>query len=536
MRDIGNGRMATTFLALVAVASLPPADAASPASQPAVFRMAVQQRDEQGRAVRTEVAIDPARTAIVVIDMWDRHWCETYTRRVANMVPRMNQALTAGRKLGMTVVFAPSDVADFYRDAPQRRAMQAVPAAQPPAAVAFKPLPTPGPTDHCECGPAEPCRKKYKTWSRQHPGLIIGADDLIADCNNGREMLNLCAARKLDTLIYMGVASNMCVLHRSMGLLNMKRHGLRVLVTSDLVNAISANGIGADGRADRNFTPARGSAQVQQHIERHVAATLESRQLLAAAGMGGEDRRPHVVFVIAEDEYRTRETLPAFAKRCLGDYRCTFCLARGDDGESRDDVNGLEALYDADLLVLSMRRRRLSVTQMDHLEGYIRSGRPLVALRTSVVPFQVAGNAPPGHVVWDRFDREVLGCNYRGYPQQSRQSGCDVSIEPRASGHPILRGVDASFHSPSWLYLQRPLSDAAAVLLTGRWSKDAEAEPVAWTHAYEGAPVFYTTLGHPGDFTNESFNRLLANAIRWALGQGDPPTTAPAGSARKENP
>ena len=31
------------------------------------------------------------------------------------------------------------------------------------------------------------------------------------------------------------------------------------------------------------------------------------------------------------------------------------------------------------------------------------------------------------------------------------------------------------------------------------------------------ARVFYTTLGHWDDFKNQDFNRLLRNAIRWAL-------------------
>ena len=42
-------------------------------------------------------------------------------------------------------------------------------------------------------------------------------------------------------------------------------------------------------------------------------------------------------------------------------------------------------------------------------------------------------------------------------------------------------------------------------------------EPVAWTHQYKGARVFYTSLGHPKDFQEESFKTLLFNSIEWAL-------------------
>jgi type 1 glutamine amidotransferase len=44
-------------------------------------------------------------------------------------------------------------------------------------------------------------------------------------------------------------------------------------------------------------------------------------------------------------------------------------------------------------------------------------------------------------------------------------------------------------------------------------------EPVAWVHAYgpKQARVFYTSLGHPDDFGQASFRRLLLNGLNWAL-------------------
>lgn len=65
----------------------------------------VQRRGPDGRAVVEQVRLQPARTAVVIIDMWDRHWCTTYTARVANMVPRMNRTLRAARKLGLSKQF-----------------------------------------------------------------------------------------------------------------------------------------------------------------------------------------------------------------------------------------------------------------------------------------------------------------------------------------------------------------------------------------------------------------------------------------------
>jgi nicotinamidase-related amidase/type 1 glutamine amidotransferase len=485
----------------------------------------LQRRDPtNGTLIMGKKQIDPAKTAIVVIDMWDRHWCRTYTARVGNLVPRMNQMLDAARRLGIQVVFAPSDVVEFYKNYPQRKAMLAIGDRPPPPKTAFKPPAQPTGRDCCECGPTQPCKtNSFGRWSRQHRKLKIVEGDLIGNCNDQRELLNFCQDRNIDTLVYAGVASNMCVLNRQFGMNNIKQYVPKMMFISDLVQAITANGLDPAAKTpDWNFTPAKGSAIIQRYIEKHIAPSFESRQLIAAAGMDGfaGDKRPHIVFVIAEQEYKSEETLPTFAKSHLEkDFRCTFLFARANEGQGRNDVPGLEALYDADLLVLSMRRRALPVTQMDHLERYIRSGKPIVAIRVSIVPFQVKPeDRPEGHVIWQNFDREVLGCHYRGYDRGSRQTGCDVWVADGTKNHPILRGIAPNgFHSTSWIYKLNPLAEGTTLLMEGRWSDSEPVQPVAFTNTFSGARVFFTSLGHPDDFRNELFCKLLANAAYWAL-------------------
>jgi type 1 glutamine amidotransferase/nicotinamidase-related amidase len=494
------------------------------------FELTLQRRDpENGKLIKKKKQINPARTAIVVIDMWDRHWCRTYTARVANLVPRMNRTLDAVRKLGIQIVFAPSDVVDFYKDYPQRRAMLAIEEKPLPPKTTFKPPAQPTGRDCCECGPTQPCKTQpcktnsFGRWSRQHPDLRIEKDDLIGNCNDQRELLNFCQARNIDTLIYAGVASNMCVLNRQFGMNNIQQYVPDLIFISDLVQAITANGLDPKTKTeDWNFTPAKGSAIIQRYIEKHIAPSLESRPLISAAGMDefASDKRPHVVFVMAEQEYKSEETLPAFAKAYLKkDFRCTFLFAKANKGPGRNDVPGLDALYDADLLVLSMRRRALSVIQMDHIERYIRSGKPIIGIRVSIVPFQVKPeDRPDGHVLWRDFDREVLGCKYAGYDRGSRQNGCDVWIAEKAKGHPILNGIDTNgFHSTSWIYNLNPLAQSTTLLMEGRWSENERVQPVAFTNNFNNGRVFFTSLGHPDDFHNESFCKLLANGMYWAL-------------------
>ena len=114
---------------------------------------------------------------------------------------------------------------------------------------------------------------------------------------------------------------------------------------------------------------------------------------------------------------------------------------------------------------------------------------------------------------WLAFDKEVLGGNYRGH--YGSGPTCRVEIEPGAKDHPILADV-SPFDSRGSLYRNTPIAEDACLLLNGR--TEEEYEPVAWTRLHKGGRVFYTSLGHQGDFRDENFLRLLANAAFWATG------------------
>ena len=99
-----------------------------------------------------------------------------------------------------------------------------------------------------------------------------------------------------------------------------------------------------------------------------------------------------------------------------------------------------------------------------------------------------------------------------------------MTIIPAAAKNPILTGVSPSFHAASWLYRTLPDYPAkgSVPLLMGKSvnpDKAAIDNPVAWTWQNQwGGKAFMTTLGHPEDFQDESFQRLVINAIHWELG------------------
>jgi len=113
----------------------------------------------------------------------------------------------------------------------------------------------------------------------------------------------------------------------------------------------------------------------------------------------------------------------------------------------------------------------------------------------------------------------VLGGNYQNH--YGKDSTPKVVIELAAKSHPILQGVPESFTSAGSLYRNTPLQSNTMLLLTG--TIPGHTEPMAWTHDYKGARIFYTSLGHPDDFKDDAFRRLLINAIHWSLNKPVPP-------------
>lgn len=229
-------------------------------------------------------------------------------------------------------------------------------------------------------------------------------------------------------------------------------------------------------------------------------------------------RRPHVVLISFEDEYHSAETLPRFA-RDLTDrfgFRCSMLT-----GDPKFGIRGLDALNDADVLVLYARRHALPKPQMTAIRRYLERGGAIVALRTSSHAFAIKTALPEGFEVWPDFDYEVLGGNYHDhFPAVGRMK---ITLADNASQHPILAGVDLqNWTSSSSLYRTSPLASNTTVLLWGTHNK--ATEPLAWTSHYHGARVFYAAIGNVEDFRTPSFNTMLVNAIYWAMNKPVPKT------------
>jgi hypothetical protein len=248
--------------------------------------------------------------------------------------------------------------------------------------------------------------------------------------------------------------------------------------------------------------------------------------------------KPHVVIVVGTLHYSPELTMPAFAKELerFG-FRTTVVMGEGDPEKKLKNVlPGIDALVDADLAIFFMRFLKLPDSEWQPIEDYIKSGRPAIGLRTACHSFKYPSDHP--RFSWnDDFGRRVLGTPYIVH----QSSPTKIRVIEEARQHPILSNVTrTNWESAGTLYLTR-LETGCIPLVNGAGDGPArtlnkafgtievqphESDVVAWAWENEwGSKVFGTSFGHPRDFAEEAFVRMLVNAVHWSVDRPLPSAT-----------
>jgi nicotinamidase-related amidase len=250
------------------------------------------------------------QTAIILCDVWDRHWCRGAEERLESLLPRMNETVRAARTLGVHIIHAPSDTMDFYSGNPARLRILEAPPAPPPTERSHDdpPLPldasdggcdtddNPGAVkDHLQsrrsftkqfrslkgqpitmttrkAGDFETAVNEH-LWSRQHPDIVIDEQsDVISD--NGREMYSYMKLHGIEHIVIMGVHTNMCILNRSFAIKQMVRWGVDVMLCRDLTDCMYNPAMTPYVSHDE------GTALVISYIETFWCPTVTSEDLI----------------------------------------------------------------------------------------------------------------------------------------------------------------------------------------------------------------------------------------------------------------
>jgi len=277
----------------------------------------------------------------------------------------------------------------------------------------------------------------------------------------------------------------------------------------------------------------------------------DSRWLTFPGGEGpGADK--HVVFIAADQEYRSEQSLPMLARLFAErhGFHTTVLFSLNDEGlvdptkkirwEQEDvmhDVPGLEHLASADLIVLFSRLITLPEEQLEHIYSYLDSGKPIIGLRTANHGFIGFEYEKEGRKI--DFGDDVLGGSFRGHHGRWHADSTRGIVVEASKDHPVLLGVEDVW-GPSDVYRTYPeggaLPGGCTPLLLGqplmaRSHDDAVNTeliplPVAWVKTWTGrtaktARVFHSTMGSAKDFESAGLRRLFLNAALWCVERED---------------
>jgi putative heme-binding domain-containing protein len=128
-----------------------------------------------------------------------------------------------------------------------------------------------------------------------------------------------------------------------------------------------------------------------------------------------------------------------------------------------------------------------------------------------------------GYASWPELNAKIVGGGARGHDKIAK-----FSVNAVKPGHPIMKGVPASFEVEDELYYINPEPEkippgTAPIEVLAETSPSVrfkKPHPAVWTTKHERARVVGITLGHDERVHDHpAFKTLLANAVKWAAGK-----------------
>jgi len=233
------------------------------------LRTRIKLNDESWTERIEQTEFSTTKIAILLCDIWDNHWCSGAKKRIDMLVPRIDEVISIARENGIQIIHSPSDTMSFYKDSIYRKRILDIPKIEPVEILTFNEPPLPIDDSDGGCDTEE--KPWYRAWSREHPSIRFGENDVVSD--NGIEIYSFLKYTRIDTLIYVGFHTNMCILNRSFGIRQMKRWGINCILVRDLTDAMYSPTM------PPYVSHKKGTELVIEHIERYLSPTILSEDL-----------------------------------------------------------------------------------------------------------------------------------------------------------------------------------------------------------------------------------------------------------------
>jgi hypothetical protein len=302
----------------------------------------------------------------------------------------------------------------------------------------------------------------------------------------------------------------------------------------------------------------------------------------------GKAGMPNIVFVSGDEEYRSEEALPQLAKilsKTHG-FNCTVLFAQDPakpgvvNPNYVQNIPGLESLKKADLMVIFTRFRALPEDQMQYIDDHLKSGKPVIGMRTATHAFNFSkidstskwkkySNSFESEDEWkDGFGRLVLGEKWIAHHGNHKHQSTRGLAAPGMEKHPILNGISQGeiWGSTDVYGVRLPLPGDSQPLVLGqvtnragqyndqdslfgmrftdhdiagieiekdkdgketKVNRNAPMMPIAWIKSYQlpggqKGKAFTTTIGAATDLLTEGTRRLIVNSVFWCLNLNAP--------------
>ena len=200
------------------------------------------------------ISLPVEQTGFVLVDLWDcasvpeelKPGGTSFCERAGEITStRIEPALEAARRIGLTVIHAPTSyVARKYPDFLQRSEVLVTDPAAPPAARQTWP-----PVEARQAWGREMEEARYGDYSPaehrlREAGTTIPGEAFPAEgdwvIGSSQQMRAVCSHQRLLNLIYVGFATNMCLLYKPGALWEMSRLGYRCVVLRDCTTAVES--------------------------------------------------------------------------------------------------------------------------------------------------------------------------------------------------------------------------------------------------------------------------------------------------------
>jgi nicotinamidase-related amidase len=201
-------------------------------------------REEHFIRREIDMVLPISATAFVLVDVWNVHFIESWMERAKKItVEAIVPALQAARQAGLTIIHAPCpEVADQY---PQTKRLPSVSGGAPPP-------------DESDWPPVAFRRREgvytaYAGPRNQPPGIAVHWDPLkhrlavspaieVRDDDvvvaTGVQLHSVLAERGILHLIYVGFATNWCILGRDYGIRAMARRAYNIILLRDCTTGV----------------------------------------------------------------------------------------------------------------------------------------------------------------------------------------------------------------------------------------------------------------------------------------------------------